>query len=184
MSTIGNIASTLLHAVLPVNLFPNNTTASTALTASSALTQQPDTGQLSPFAQSITTLQQLQQTNPAQYQQVTQKIAANLQGAAQSAQAGGNTAAATQLNLLATDFTNASTSGQLPNLQDLATAVGSGGHHRFSSLGSGAESSAGSSALTQFLTSVQSPATSGSSLNAASIIQSTLTSAGVGTVST
>jgi hypothetical protein len=175
MSTIGNIASTLLHAVLPINLFPNNTTASSSsVTASSALGQQPDTGQLSSFAQLISTLQQLQQSNPAQYQQVTQQIAANLQTAAQSAQAGGNTAAATQLNQLATDFTNASASDQLPNLQDLAKAVGGGGHHQHFS-------GTASNALTQFLTSAQS-GTSNSSLNAASIIQSALASAGIGTV--
>ena len=104
MSSIGNLASTLLHAVLPINLFPNNTTAST--TAANALTsvQQPDSGQLSSFAQLANTLQQLQQSNPAEYTQVTQKIAANLQSAAQTAQASGNTTSAAQLNQLSTDF--------------------------------------------------------------------------------
>ena len=166
MSSIGNLASTLLHAVLPINLFPNNSTAST--TAASALTsvQQPDSGQLSSFAQPLAnTLQQLQQSNPAQYTHVTQKIAANLQSAAQTAQAGGNTTAATQLNQLATDFSNASATGQLPNLQDLAHAVG--GHHGHHS------ASSSSSAVNQLLTSLESGSSQNSSINAATIIQST-----------
>jgi Fic family protein len=170
MSSIGNLAGTLLHAVLPINLFPNNTTAST--TAASALTsvQQPDSGQLSSFAQLAGTLQQLQQSNPAEYTQVTQKIAANLQSAAQTAQASGNTTAATQLNQLSSDFSNASATGQLPNLQDLAQAVGHHGHRNATSSGS---------AVSQLLTSLQSGTSQNSSTNAASIIQSTLSSAGV-----
>ena len=173
MSSIGNLASTLLHAVLPVNLFPNNTTASTTATSTLTSVQPPDTGQLSSFAQLAGTLQQLQQSNPAEYTQVTQKIAANLQSAAQTAQASGNTTAASQLNQLSSDFSNASATGQLPNLQDLAHAVG--GHH-----GHRSAASAGS-AVDQLLTSLESGSSQNSSVNAASIIQSTLTSAGVTT---
>jgi hypothetical protein len=92
-------------------------------------TSQADSSQLSPFAQLMSTLQQLQQSNTAEYQQVTQQIATNLQAAAQTATADGNTTAATQLNQLSTDFTNASTSGQLPNAQSLAQALGGGHHH-------------------------------------------------------
>ena len=92
--------------------------------------QAADNGQLSPFAQMLSDLQQLQQSNPTQYQQVTQQIATNLQSAAQTAQNDGNSTAASQLNQLATDFTNASQSGQLPNIQDLAQGLsGTGGHH-------------------------------------------------------
>ena len=98
------------------------------INASSPVAQPPDNSRLSPFAQLMSTLQKLQQSDPAKYQQVTQQIATNLQSAAQTAQTAGNTTAATQLNQLATDFTNASKSGQLPNIQDLAQAVG--GHHR------------------------------------------------------
>jgi aromatic ring hydroxylase len=175
MSSIGNLASTLLHAVLPINLFPNNTTAST--TGASALTsaQQPDSGQLSSFAQLANTLQQLQQSNPTEYTQVTQKIAANLQSAAQTAQASGNTTAAAQLNQLATDFSNASATGQLPNLQDLAQAVG--GHH-------GHHHAAGSgSAVSQLLSSLESASSQNGSVNAATVIQNTLTSSGITTSS-
>jgi len=172
MSSIANLAGSLLQAILPSSLANNNTTASTLKTATSTLsTQQPDSGQLSEFAQLAGTLQQLQQSNPAQYTQVTQQIATNLQTAAQTATASGNTAAAAQLNQLATDFTNASASGQLPNLEDLAKAV-SGGHH-------GHHSSTGSSAVTQLLSSLQSAGTQNDSLNAGAIIQNTLTSAGI-----
>ncbi len=51
-------------------------------------------------------------------------MAINLQSVAQTATADGNTTAASQLRQLATDFTNASQSGQLPNIQDRAQAVG------------------------------------------------------------
>jgi hypothetical protein len=91
--------------------------------------QQSDSGQLSPFAQLLSTLQQLQQSNPTEYKQVTQQIATNLQNAAQTATSDGNTSAANQLTQLATDFTTASQSGQLPNISDLAQAIGGGGHH-------------------------------------------------------
>jgi len=101
---------------------------------------------------------------------VTQQIAANLQSAAQTAQGSGNTAAATQLSQLSTDFTSASASGQLPNLQDLAHAVGGHGHRGTTSTGS---------AVSQFLSSLQASDSQNSSLNAAAIIQNTLTSAGV-----
>jgi hypothetical protein len=92
--------------------------------AFAAYAQGSDSGQLSAFAQLVSTLQQVQQQDPTQYQQLTQQIALNLQGAAQTAQTDGNAPQANQLSQLASDFTNASGSGQLPNLQDLAQAVG------------------------------------------------------------
>ncbi|HEY6342204.1 MAG TPA: hypothetical protein VIY49_11985 [Bryobacteraceae bacterium] len=70
----------------------------------------------------MNTLQQLQESNPTQYQQVTQQIATSLQNAAQTVTADGNTTAASQLNQLATDFTNASQSGQLPNISSLGNS--------------------------------------------------------------
>jgi len=67
MSSIGNLASGLLHAVLPSSLILNNTSASSVATgASSLVMQQPDVARLSSFAQLAGTLQQLQQSNPAQ----------------------------------------------------------------------------------------------------------------------
>lgn len=83
-----------------------------------------DSSQLSPAARATSTLQQLQQSDPATYQQVTQQIAENLQSASQAAESEGNTQAAGQLSQLATSFTEASSSGQLPNTQSLAQAFG------------------------------------------------------------
>jgi hypothetical protein len=57
--------------------------------------------QLSPFAQILSGLQQLQQSNPSPYQQATQQIATNLQKA-KTAQSEGDTTAANQLKQLAT----------------------------------------------------------------------------------
>jgi hypothetical protein len=129
-----------------------------------------DSNQLSPFAQIATTLQQLQQQSPAQYQNVTKQIAANLQNAAQAAQSGGNTTLANQLTQLATDFTSASQNNQLPNFHDLAQAIAGGhhGHHRSDA------SSGAASQLSQYTA-----AAGTSSLNPASIVFSTLSSAGI-----
>jgi hypothetical protein len=139
--------------------------------------QQPDSSQLSPLAQVLSTLQQLQQSNPTEYAQITQQIATNLTTASQTAQSAGNTTEANQLSQLATDFTNASTSGQLPNIQDLAQAIGGGGghhhHHHF-------EPASSSSDTTSTSTGTGSPnQTSGNALSPLSIITNTLASAGV-----
>ena len=179
-----------------------STPASSASGASSS--QQADSGQLSPFAQLLSTLQQLQESNPTQYQQVTEQISTNLQSAAQTATNEGNTSAASQLNQLATDFSNASQSGQLPNISDLAQAIGGGGHHHhhhghqessFSSTDASSSSStsstgttsststtASSSPLQQLLAAFESndtQATQNQALNPLSIINNTLASAGI-----
>ncbi|HEY2104476.1 MAG TPA: hypothetical protein VGH29_01745, partial [Candidatus Binataceae bacterium] len=144
----------------------------------------------SPFAQLLNTLQQLQQTDPTRYQQVTGQIATNLQGAAQTAQSEGNTTAANQLNQLATDFTNASKSGQLPNVQDLAQAVGGHHHHHHSHAAADPDSSSTTGAtstsstspsqtLSQLLSAFQSNSTQAGALNPMSIILGTLSSAGI-----
>lgn len=190
MSSIGNLAGSLLQSVLGVGVLSNNNTSTVTNTASSSSTPLlQGTGQLSVFAQLAAKLQQLLQNYPAQYQQVTQQIATNLQTAAQKAQSGGNTTAAAQLNQLATDFTSASTSGQLPNLQDLAQAVGGHhGHHHHLQLDSGDGSSSSTStsssastspALSQLLASLQANTVQNGSLNPSTIIQNTLANAGV-----
>jgi hypothetical protein len=152
---------------------------------------QPDGGQLLPFAQVLSTLQQLQQSNPSQYQQVTQQIATNLQTAAQTAQQNGNTSAAGQLNQLATDFTNASKTGQLPSVSDLAQAAGSHHHHHHghahveSSSSDGDSSSSSTSAsgtsqlLSQLVSSLQVHTTQNDSLNPITVIENALSSAGL-----
>jgi hypothetical protein len=167
------------------------TASSTSQSGGVGSTQQSDNSQLSPFAQLLTVLQQLQQNNPTQYQQVTQQIATNLQSAAQTATSQGNTTAATQLTQLATDFTNASTSGQLPNIQDLAQAIGGQHHHHHhhsggSTQSSGTDSASDSTSATdgtsasQLFSAFQSNASQNAALNPLSIIENTLSSAGIG----
>ena len=125
--TNGYLQSILGNALQGTGLSLNTTPNSVQATSSQA----QDNGQLSPFAQVLSSLQQLQQSNPTEYQQVTQQIATNLQSAAQAATNEGNSTAANQLNQLSKDFSTASQTGQLPNISDLAQALGgSSGHHR------------------------------------------------------
>jgi hypothetical protein len=173
----------------------NNSLASVSATA----TQTQDNNNLSPFAQVMSELQQLQQSNSTQYQQVTQQIATNLTTAAQTATTAGNTAAASQLTQLATDFTTASTSGQLPSISDLAQALSGHHHHHHhgghfhpgadstsgtsasaSGSSSGASSTGASQTLSQLLAAFEGTATQNSALDPMSIILNTLSSAGIG----
>jgi G3E family GTPase len=151
----------------------------TTQTGASSLQLPTDNSQLSPFVQAMNTLQQLQQSDPTKYQQVTQQIAANLQAAAQTAQSSGNTTAATQLNQLATDFTNASQSGQLPNVQDMAQAMGGHHHHHHHHSGGSSSSSSSNSTVDQLLAAFQTSTTQNDSLDPASIILNTLSSSGI-----
>ena len=194
MGSINNLSSSYLQSAVAAalqntSLATNTAGNSLSSTGVSSTGLQPDNQQLSPFAQLMSTLQQLQQSNPTEYQQITQQIATNLQSAAKTAQADGNTTAANQLNQLATDFTNASTSGQLPSIQDLAKAVGGHHHHHHShaassdadsnSSSSSSSSSSTSQSLSQLLSAFQTNATQNDSLNPMAIILNTLSSAGI-----
>jgi hypothetical protein len=204
ISPVNNLNSyiqSLLNTALQGIGYGSTTTGNNLNSVSSSSLQQSDSGQLSPFAQVLNTLQQLQQSNPTQYQQVTQQIATNLTSAAQTAQSQGNTTAASQLTQLATDFTNASQNNQLPNIQDLAQAM-SGHHHHHHHSGSAASSSSSSSSsstsspsaatttsgtnqsLDQILAAFQTAGTGiqSNSLNPADIILNTLSSAGITSV--
>lgn len=174
-----SVESILSSALQKVGLTSSATTSSLSGIGGSTATQQPDSSQLSPLGQVLSTLQQLQESNPGEYKQITQQIATNLTSAAQTAQSNGNTNAANQLTQLASDFTNASTSGQLPNIQDLAQAIGGdgGGHHHHHH--SSSSSSSLSSDSTSTGTSNGSTGTSGNALNPLNIIANTLASAGV-----
>jgi len=203
MTSISGIASSFLQSALSTALQNSGLTSATtpknlSTTGTSSVTPTADTQQLSPFAQMMSTLQQLQQTDPTKYKQVTGEIATNLQSAAQTAQLQGNSTAASQLTQLSTDFKSASTSGQLPNVQDLAQATGShsvGGHHHHhhahpastdSDSSSTTTSDSGSNSslsqtLSQFLAAAQANGTQSDSLNPTAIILSTLSSAGIST---
>jgi hypothetical protein len=191
MSSINNITSGYLQSILTSALqntagTPNNST--TGINTPS-ITQQSDNSNMLPLAQLMSTLQQLQQSDPSKYQQVTEQIATNLQSAAQTAQSQGNTTAANQLNQLSQDFTNASQSGQLPNVSDLAKAAGHHHHHHSHGASSDADTSSTIDSSTSSTTSstTSSPlgqlsstnGTQSASLNPMSIILNTLSQAGV-----
>jgi hypothetical protein len=199
VTNLGSYLQSILGTALQGTGLTSNTTGNSPSSISSLLQTQPDNGQLSPFAQLMSTLQQLQQSNPTEYKQVTQQIATNLQNAAKTATADGNTSAASQLTQLATDFTNASQSGQLPNIQDLAQAVGGGGHHHHHHHGHAAASSSSTdssssststsststastgstSPLDQLLAAFQANSSQNDALNPMSIIMNTLSSSGI-----
>lgn len=124
MGSISGISNSLL----PQSLFSSTTLTGTSTTSTGKVSDSADADQLSPLAQLLASLQKLQQTDPAKFKDVTEQIAAKLQDAAKTDTANGNTAGASQLTQLASDFTTASTSGQLPDIQDVAKSV-SGAHH-------------------------------------------------------
>jgi hypothetical protein len=108
----------------------SNTQEATHTNSLSLTSTQPDsTSNISPMAQFLSTLQQLQQQSPDQFKQVTANIAAKLQQAAKDAQSQGNSAWAKELNQLANQFQTASTTGQMPTVQSLQQAGMSGHHH-------------------------------------------------------
>jgi hypothetical protein len=117
MSSISNLSSSFLQSLQsPVATGG----ASTPKTAKNNGGAKADSAQLSTVARVTSALQQIQQNDPAKYQQVTKQVATNLQSAAQSQ---GNSQAAGQLNQLASSFTEASNSGQLPNSQSLTKGL-------------------------------------------------------------
>lgn len=202
LTGISNISNSYVQSLLSSLESGSSTNGSKSsnIDASSLTLPQDGNAQLSPFAQVMSTLQQLQQSNPTEYQQVTSQIATNLQSAAQTATTNGNTSLASQLNQLATDFTNASQNNTLPNVQDLAHAMGAGhGHHHHhmdaasntsdasstdGTTGSTSSSASNSSELNQLFSSfssymTNSASSSSSSLDPFSVITNTLSSAGI-----
>jgi hypothetical protein len=125
-TSVNNLSSSYLQALLGSQV-QNVGSAGTANSTGPGIAT--DRAQISPLASVLSTLQQLQQSDPGKYQQVTQQIATNLQTAAQTAQSAGNTATANQLSQFATDFSTASANDQLPSVPDLAEAAGAGQHH-------------------------------------------------------
>lgn len=97
--------------------------------ASSIDSTSGDSSQVSPFAQLMGTLQELQQSNPAQYKEITATLASNLQQAATTAQNNGEAGEANALNQLAASFNQASQSGQLPTFMQQEAQAGQMHHH-------------------------------------------------------
>jgi hypothetical protein len=98
-----------------------------------SIAQRINSGDISPLAQFLSRLQQIQQQNPVRFKQVAENVATRLQKAAQNAQSSGNTAHASELNQLAAEFQNSAQTGQLPSIQDLQQVLG--GHHGSHPLG-------------------------------------------------
>jgi hypothetical protein len=189
MSSISSLSNTYLQSILSAasQSTPLNSNTAANLVSSASKTQPADSNQLSSFAQLLSTLQQLQQSDPTQYQQVTQQIATNLKNAAQTATTEGNSTAAAQLNQLASDFSTASQNGQLPNIQDLSQAVGGSSHHQHhhhQAQDSSASSSTSNQSLNQLLSTLQANGPQNDSLNPLNIIVNTLSSAGIATSTT
>lgn len=179
MSPINGLSSTYLQSVLSPAFQGGGVNLNGATSTQSP--RQADRQQLSPFAQLLGTLQQLQQSDPAKYVQVTSQIATKLQSAAQTALSQGKTAAADQLNQLATDFADASKTGQMPNIQGLAQAAGAHHHHHHGHASPSGSSSSQSQAADQLLSAFQMNPAQQDPLQPLSIISSELASAGVAT---
>jgi hypothetical protein len=168
VNSISSLVDPYLQSILGTSgSTGSGATGSTAnsVDPSSLTLPQDSNPQLSPFASILSQLQQLQQSNPTEYQQVTSQIANNLQSASQTATADGDTSQATQLSQLATDFQNASQNNTLPNIQDLAQAIsgGHGHHHHMASSSSDSTSSSGSSTTGSSTSSSTSTGSSSSS---------------------
>ncbi len=176
ISPTGSLSSSYLQSVL------HSALQGTGLNSAIATSQTSDQTQISSAGQLMNTLESLRKTDPAKYKEVTQQIATNLEKASQTAESQGNTTAAKQLSALASDFTDASKSGQLPDLQNLAQAAG--GHSRHHGAHRAHDNDSDDQATSQFLASVQQQQANDSqngALNPISIIQNTLNNAGVST---
>lgn len=146
------------------SLFTTPTAGSAAATTTNAtdpLTSASTSTSVSDQARLLKQLQDLQKSNPAEFQKVTADIAAQLQAAA--TQAGGSQGAA--LSSLAAKFTQASQTGSLSPLQ---SGHHHGGHHH----GGGTDSS------TSATSSTSSTASSATASAIAAYQQSGGTSAG------
>jgi len=120
-----------ITSLLPSYFQPSNSTANTANNASSAssVQQQADVLGLSPAAQFLNQLQQLQTQSPQEFQAIISQITGQLQQAAGTASANGNTTQANQLTQLANTFQGAASGGPLPTAQQLQQAGLTGHHH-------------------------------------------------------
>src|SRR5271166_479680 len=92
-----NLASGYIQSLFTRSV---NGSSSTSNASASAVGNTKEANQFSSFAQILSSLQQLEQSNPSHYLQVTQQIASNLQTASQSATSAGNTALSSELTQL------------------------------------------------------------------------------------
>jgi hypothetical protein len=123
--SVNSITSPLPNYLLPFNSTANN--VGNANSASSA--QQADVLGLSPEAQFLNQLQQVQTQSPQQFQAILSQITGQLQQTATTASNNGNTTQADQLTQLANSFQSAANGGTLPTAQQLQQAGLTGHHH-------------------------------------------------------
>jgi hypothetical protein len=117
--------------VEPLEMRPNSAKRTDLLEPLDPDGSQPrDRFQVSQLAHLMSQLQQLQQSNPAEFKQVASQIAANLQQSA-SQQAG---SASRALQQLAREFQQSSQTGQLASPGGHATPSGPPRHHGYGSL--------------------------------------------------
>ena len=172
---LSSLSSAYLQSLFGVTA-SSATNNTTNRSAAASLAMPQDDNRLSPFAQLLSSLQQLQQSDPAKYKQVAQQIGDKLQSAAKTAATNGDTRTADELNKLATDFTSSAKSGDLPNVQDLAQALTQAhGHHRHHHHQDAGSTSPASSSIA----AASSSATDSQSTDPLAIILGALTDAGV-----
>jgi hypothetical protein len=148
-------------------LLANQGSTTTATSSGSVPT---DSSNVSSFANLMSELQQLQQSDPTKFKAVMADIASTLKTDAQNAT--GSQASA--LNNLAARFDQAAQTGQMPNLQPQGQP-GAGGHHHHhvQSYQSQAADAAGTPSAAESASSQKTP------FNLAQVIQNALQTAGV-----
>ena len=99
----------------------------------SSVAQPAGTATISPLAQLMSRLQQIQQQNPDLFKQVAANLATRLQKAAQDAQSSDPTHAS-QLSQLAAVLQSSAQSGQFPTVQALQQAGLGGAQHDFGNM--------------------------------------------------
>jgi len=122
---VNSVTSLLPGYLLPFSSAANVTSASSA----SSVQQQADVLGISPQAQFLNRLQQLQTQSPQEFQAILTQITGQLDAAAGAASQKGNTAQANQLTQLANTFQGAASGGPLPTAQQLQHAGLTGHHH-------------------------------------------------------
>lgn len=121
--------SNILPSLFQTGMSSSNANRSNAASPVSTSLAQDASSTISPLANFLSQLQQLDQQNPTEFKQVAANIGQQLTTEATAAEAQGNTAQANQLNQLASVFNSSAQTGQVPNAQQLQQGGFSGHHH-------------------------------------------------------
>jgi hypothetical protein len=143
------------------NLFGSKAPAKTPASPATFLPDDSTSTRISPQASMLSRLQQLQTSDPAQFQQVTAQMAARLQKASALFQQAGDSTTADRIGKLADQFQKASETGTMPSVQDLQQSAGAagqhyhGGHHHHGGASSGTGATDAQTSLLSAYTSNQ-----------------------------